>query len=93
MLETEMAHPLGFEPSMREKLIVSPADGRFVPLPPEVFTTEGEWVEADQPVANVLNGGTPVVVHSHCRGWMMGMLVMPGQPVRRGEALFWVWGC
>jgi biotin carboxyl carrier protein len=93
LLEAEMAHPVGFEPSMREKLIVAPSDGRFIPLPPEVFTTEGEWVEVDQPIAHVLNGGTPVVVNSHCRGWMMGMLAIPGQPVRQGEALFWVWGC
>ena len=93
MLDVARGHPVGAEPSMRERLIVSPSDGRFVPLPAEVFTTEGEWIEAGQAVANVLNGGTPVVVHSHCRGWMMGMLVIPGQPVTKGEALFWVWAC
>jgi biotin carboxyl carrier protein len=75
-----------------EKVIVSPCAGRFFPLPPEVFTTEGEWVEAGQPVGEVQVNGETVVVRSPHRGWMMGMLAVVGQPVRSGEALFWVRG-
>ena len=73
-----------------EKVIVSPCSGRFVPLPPEVFTTEGEWVEPGQVVAEISTGDTKVAVACPHRGWMMGMLALPGQPVRQGEALFWV---
>jgi biotin carboxyl carrier protein len=61
-----------------------------MPLPPEVFTTEGEWVEPGQPVAEIVASGRPVTVTSPHSGWMMGMLALPGQPVREGEALFWV---
>jgi biotin carboxyl carrier protein len=75
-----------------EKVIVSPCAGRFFPLPPEVFTTEGEWVEAGQPVGEVQVNEETVVVRSPHRGWMMGMLAVVGQPVRSGEALFWVRG-
>lgn len=75
---------------MAERVIVSPCTGRFRPLPPEMFTSEGEWVEVGQAVAEVVSGKDVVMVNSSCRGWMMGMLALNGQPVRSGEALFWV---
>jgi biotin carboxyl carrier protein len=62
-------------------------------LPPEVFTSEGEWVEPGQAIGEVLNGGGRMEVRSPFRGWVMGMLALPGQPVRAGEALFWVRSC
>ena len=77
--------------SIREKVIVSPSTGRFRPLPPETFTTEGEWIEVGQTVACIDSGRAEVPVVSSHRGWLMGMLGLPGQPVTQGEALFWVW--
>ncbi|CAN5641731.1 hypothetical protein BH24ACT26_BH24ACT26_10490 [soil metagenome] len=76
-----------------ERVVVAPCSGRFLPHPPEVFTSEGEWVEPGQSVAEVHSGRNKVVVRSPFRGWMMGMLALPGQPVREGEALFWVRSC
>ena len=76
-----------------ERIVVAPCSGRFTPLPPEVFTSEGEWVEPGQPVAEVQCGRETVEVRSPFRGWVMGMLALPGQPVRKGEALFWVRSC
>ncbi len=76
-----------------ERVVVAPCSGRFVPLPPEVFTSEGEWVEPGQSVAEVQRGTERIEVRSPFRGWMMGMLALPGQPVREGEALFWVRSC
>ena len=76
-----------------EKIVVAPCSGRFSPFPPEVFTSEGEWVEPGQPVGEVSRGREVVEVRSPFRGWMMGMLALPGQPVREGEALFWVRSC
>ncbi|MFN2488296.1 MAG: hypothetical protein ABR529_00845 [Actinomycetota bacterium] len=76
-----------------ERVVVAPCSGRFLPLPPEVFTSEGEWVEPGQPVAEVHSGSNRIEVRSPFRGWMMGMLALPGQPVREGEALFWVRSC
>jgi biotin carboxyl carrier protein len=76
-----------------ERIVVAPCAGRFDPLPPEVFTSEGEWVDPGQPIARVNVGRDVVEVRSPFRGWMMGMLALPGQPVREGEALFWVRSC
>jgi biotin carboxyl carrier protein len=76
-----------------ERVVVAPCSGRFVPLPPEVFTSEGEWVEPGQAVGEVHNGGGRMQVRSPFRGWVMGMIALPGQPVRAGEALFWVRSC
>lgn len=75
---------------IRERLVVAPCAGRFVPLPPETFTCEGEWVEPGQALAHVTTTSAPEPVVSGFRGWVMGMLAVPGQPVTRGEALFWI---
>jgi biotin carboxyl carrier protein len=77
--------------TISERVVVAPCAGRFVPLPPEIFTTEGEWVEPGQVLAEIRQGSERVPVTSTFRGWMMGMLALEGQPVRAGEALFWIW--
>jgi biotin carboxyl carrier protein len=87
----EVALPEGA--AIRERLVIAPCSGRFVPLPPETFTAEGEWVEPGTVLAQVDTGGESVPVRAHHRGWVMGMLALPGQPVHPGEALFWVWAC
>ncbi|MGH2818806.1 MAG: biotin/lipoyl-containing protein [Actinomycetota bacterium] len=77
--------------NIRERVVVSPCSGRFHPLPPESFTTEGEWVEPGQVLAEVHNADTVVEVRSAFRGWVMGMLALDGQPVKDGDALLWIW--
>lgn len=76
--------------SIRERIIVAPTGGRFVPLPPEEFTSEGEWIEEGQALAEIATGASRQPVRSPFTGWVMGMLAMSGQPVHQGEALFWV---
>ena len=73
---------------LHERLIISPCKGRFVPLPPQVFTAEGEWVEEGQEIARIHCGNRVVPVVSVFSGWVMGMLAVPGQPVRANVALF-----
>jgi biotin carboxyl carrier protein len=73
---------------MGERLIISPCKGRFVPLPPKVFTTEGEWIEAGEAIAEIHAGSRVVPVVSIFSGWVMGMLAVPSQPVEAGVALF-----
>lgn len=77
--------------AINERVVVAPSPGRFRPLPPETFTTEGEWVEPGGVLAQIDLNGTVIPVASPHRGWVMGMLAVPGQPVREGEALFWIW--
>ena len=78
-------------PEIRERVVVSPCVGRFWPLPPEIFTTEGEWVEPGVALAEIDVAGERVQVTSVFRGWVVGMLALPGQPVVQGDALFWIW--
>lgn len=76
--------------SISERVIVSPAAGRFRPLPPETFTCEGEWVDRGQVLGIVSENGHEIDIVSGFSGWVMGMLAVPGQPITKGEALFWV---
>lgn len=77
--------------AINARVVVAPSAGRFRPLPPETFTTEGEWVEPGGVLGQIdLNGVLHPVMSPH-RGWVMGMLAMPGQPVVQGEGLFWIW--
>jgi biotin carboxyl carrier protein len=75
---------------IHERIVVSPCTGRFQPLPPEVFTCEGEWVEPGTVVAEIHQGTEVHPVRSSFRGWVMGMIAFPGHSVRDGEALFWI---
>ncbi len=75
---------------IRERLVVAPCSGRFLPLPVETFTSEGEWVEPGQALAHVRTNTSDEAVRAGFRGWVMGMLAIPGQPVARGDALFWI---
>lgn len=81
---------LGETPSIRERVIVAPCNGRFQPLPAEIFTTEGEWVEPGTVMGLIVDGTTTTEVCSNARGWVMGMLAFPGHAVRPGEGLFWI---
>lgn len=73
-----------------ERVIVSPAAGRFFSLPPQTFTTEGEWVHEGQVVGHVNIGTDRLAIVSRFSGWMMGMLTVDGAPVKEGEAVMWL---
>lgn len=74
--------------SIAERLVVAPRTGRFLPLPPETFTTEGEWAYEGQVLAQIESGAETVPVVNLFAGWVMGMLAIPGQPVTIGSPLF-----
>lgn len=74
--------------SIGERLVVAPRTGHFVPLPPEVFTAEGEWAYEGQTLARIESGSETIPVISLFSGWVMGMLAIPGQPVMTGAPLF-----
>ena len=81
-------HALGDVVAIDERLVISPRRGKFEPMPPEIFTAEGEWVARGQKLAEIDCGDHSVPVESAFSGWVMGMLAVPGQPVDVGEALF-----
>ena len=90
MLEIDDTYAAAEAAPIAERVVVSPATGRFHPLPPETFTCEGEWVEEGQLLAEVHAGSGRVPVISQFTGWMMGMLALRGQPVTIGDQLFWI---
>ena len=75
---------------IEERVVISPCSGRFRPLPPETFTSEGEWVRRGQRLAHIHTGSDSVPVESLFEGWVMGMLAVPGQPVSASDPLFWI---
>ncbi|MGH2805659.1 MAG: hypothetical protein ACRDKT_00140 [Actinomycetota bacterium] len=81
--DAEVAH-------IRERLVIAPCGGHFEPLPPETFTSEGEWARRGQRIANIRSHDVVTPVVCHFDGWVMGMLAIPGQPVHKGDRLFWI---
>jgi biotin carboxyl carrier protein len=78
------------DPHIPERLVVAPAPGVFTPRPVETATSEGEIVHTGQVLGSIdRNEGTTHVVCPHS-GFLMGLLVLPGERVRHGQALAWV---
>lgn len=73
-----------------ERLIVSSGDGIFDPLPPETVTTEGEVVTAGQVFGVIRSLSADVEVRSVFTGFLMGLLVKPGERVRVGQPVAWL---
>ena len=90
MLDSDSLYATAEVTAIREKVVVSPATGKFQPHPPEIFTTEGEWVQSGQVLGEIENGREAIHISSPFAGWMMGMLAIPGQPVKTGDPLFWI---
>lgn len=77
--------------SIYERLILAPCDGRFEASPPQHYTAEGEYVLAGQSVGSMIGAnGEQVPVHSEFSGWVMGFLVMDGQPVKKRQPVLWL---
>ena len=73
-----------------ERVVVSPATGRFTALPPQTVTTEGEIVLEGQALGVVDGPGGAVSVQSPFRGFLMGVLALPGERIREGEPVAWL---
>ena len=73
-----------------ERVVVSPATGRFSALPPQTVTTEGEIVRHGQLVGMIDGPGGAVSIESPFTGFLMGILALPGERVREGEPVAWL---
>jgi biotin carboxyl carrier protein len=74
-----------------ERVLISPSGGR-VELPVDgARAAEGEFVLAGDRVAGIRQGdGHEVAVRSAFPGWVMGYLVMDGQPIDPGDPVAWL---
>ena len=81
---------LGECPEISERLILSPVLGVVRHLEPEVVTAEGEVVERGQAIVMIESSGESVPARSRFAGFLMGMLVEPGERVREGQPVAWL---
>ena len=67
--------------------MVSPATGVFAPAPAsDAAGAEGEVVD----VGGLLGTVGDVEVRSPFRGWLMGMLALPGERITAGQPVAWL---
>ena len=88
-MSTETVLP-GEHLDVLERVVISPATGRFTALPPQTVTTEGEIVRRGQAVGIVDGPGGAVSVQSPFTGFLMGLLALPGERIREGEPVAWL---
>lgn len=81
---------LGEQLSVLERVVVAPAAGVFRPREPETVTAEGEIVREGQVIGTIEGPGVAVPVQSPFQGFLMGMLVHPGERLREGQPVAWL---
>jgi biotin carboxyl carrier protein len=81
---------LGECPEISERLVLSPALGVVRALAPEVVSTEGEIVREGQAIVMIESSGDSIPALSRFAGFLMGMLVEPGERVREGQPVAWL---
>ena len=75
---------------LSERVVISPSAGRVALPPVSSRAEEGEFVLSGESVAAIKVGGSEVPVRTVFRGWMMGFLVLDGQPIRSGDPVAWL---
>ena len=74
-----------------ERLVLSPANGRFWQQPEESAPERGEFQLAGEVIGHVVApDGKPVAVRSPFSGWAMGFLIPNGSPVKNSEPVLWL---
>ena len=72
------------------RLVVAPVAGTFRPAPVGEVTTEGEIIQAGGLVGYVDGPGASEPATSFCAGFLVRLLVEPGERVRAGTPLAWL---
>lgn len=74
-----------------ERLVCSPASGRFWKNAEETVPERGEFLLAGEVIGHVVApDGQPVAVSSPFAGWAMGFLIPNGSPVKSSEPVLWL---
>jgi hypothetical protein len=86
-----MAEPVGDVVHLPERVVIAPQGGKVFFLSGEERPTEGEFVLEGEPLAVVRMGASDdVLVRARFPGWLMGYLILDGQPIRAGEPVAWL---
>lgn len=73
-----------------ERLIVAPRAGLFAPSFPELSSSGPEPVVVGEEVGVVVHMDEKYPVCSRFSGWLMGLLVLPGERVRADQPVAWL---
>lgn len=74
-----------------ERLVVSPAGGRFWYGADGHAPEQGEFLVQGQFIGHVVApDGNPIAVRSPFSGWAMGFLIPNGSPVKASEPVLWL---
>lgn len=87
---TAALHHEGDDVRLPTRMVIAPETGTFLPLPPDVVTTEGEIVAPGSCLGTVESLGRRVDVTSSFHGFLMGVLALPGERVRAGQPVAWL---
>lgn len=86
-LQAHLASNAGEHLYVSERVVVSPNAGLFAPAPAsDAAASEGEVV----PVGGLLGRVGDAEVRSPFRGWLMGLLAMPGERLSAGQPVAWL---
>jgi ferric-dicitrate binding protein FerR (iron transport regulator) len=75
---------------LSERVVIATSSGRVALPPVDARPAEGEFVMSGDSLATVRVGDGEVPVRTEFRGWLMGFLVLDGQPIRPGEPVAWL---
>lgn len=84
------AGPDGDDPRIDVRLVVARSAGLFEPVAPTDVTAEGELVAAGAVIGHVVAMGRREPVVSFCTGFLIRVMVRPGERVRPGQPLVWL---
>lgn len=85
MRETPLSEVLAEALDIVERLITAPRAGIFHPS----ISDQGP-VLIGEPIGVLINSGEAAVLHSPFSGLLGGLLVLPGERVRRGQPVAWL---
>lgn len=85
-----LSHPDGGSSDIDVRFVVSPAAGIFQPADVELFTTDGEIITQNGIIGHVHGPGRIEPVTSFCSGFLLDLLVEPGERVRPAQRIAWL---
>ncbi len=84
------AGPDGDDTHIDVRLVVAAVAGTFQPAAVGDVTAEGELVAEGGHLGTIRSTGADVAVRSFCAGFLVRLLVEPGERVRPGQPLAWL---
>lgn len=89
-LDAQLAELVAEALDVHERLVTAPHPGQFHPTFRLPVHPEGMPVASGQTIGVLFRSGEEHTVTTPFAGVLMGLLVLPGERVRRGQAVAWL---